>query len=388
MNVLKYFNPVATGFHSVNNFNNKLSLANKFKTIVFVVVATLVSIPILGLGGLAAFRLCAERFSRNAPNNRGSEKAAMVGNDILGRESENARAAAAAGADDTRTPGQILHEMNNFFEEITKDPKKLYGEQGEILAQDIDEFEIQFGLYKITEFNKGKDTHSSEGKQYLNYKLIKEQFYVLRSMRQGLFITERTIDKEGVIKEPDKGDCLFCSALDGLRLIADNILPDEICDEHDLRKEVAEWMKENINSAQHGETLKGFIAESIDDYQTSERRAIRNEKASLEALKEAGENVLAEEEKLQEKEALVETLNLDTYFERIAEPGFFGSTAEIYAISKIFNVTVEVQVKLNGEFVDSAFWRKINQEVENQDPSRVLRIVHTNGNHFDARVAD
>lgn len=68
MNIASYFCPFSNSFHATTDFK-KLSGWEKFKTITLTALATLVSIPILGLGGVAVFRAMVGHYTKIDPKN-------------------------------------------------------------------------------------------------------------------------------------------------------------------------------------------------------------------------------------------------------------------------------------------------------------------------------
>jgi Protein kinase domain len=68
MNITSYFSPFSKQFHSYDNFK-QLSGWEKCITLTVTVLAALVSIPILGLGGVAAFRAMVGHYKKIDPKN-------------------------------------------------------------------------------------------------------------------------------------------------------------------------------------------------------------------------------------------------------------------------------------------------------------------------------
>ena len=67
----------------------------------------------------------------------------------------------------------------------------------------------------------------------------------------------------------------------------------------------------------------------------------------------------------------------DAYFEHMKKPGQFGTIAEIYAFSKIFEVAVHVQVQTEGR-IREGFWPAFNA-----DAPRSITLIHQDGDHFN-----
>lgn len=63
-NIISLLNPFSSEYHAIKDFEKIQSRKKIFLTITLTVLATLVSLPILGLGGVATFRTLVGRFSR------------------------------------------------------------------------------------------------------------------------------------------------------------------------------------------------------------------------------------------------------------------------------------------------------------------------------------
>lgn len=61
-NIISYFNPFSKEHHALDDFKG-LNRGEKFLTIVLTALATVASLPILGLGGVAAFRALSNKFT-------------------------------------------------------------------------------------------------------------------------------------------------------------------------------------------------------------------------------------------------------------------------------------------------------------------------------------
>jgi hypothetical protein len=136
--------------------------------------------------------------------------------------------------------------------------------------------------------------------------------------------------------------------------------------------------------------LNAEIIGAINDYVERRKGEIRAEIDELKRLKDPGErrkmgierddqNPVAEINKtiaaLETENRELDTTTIDQYLEKASHNGFWGSGAEIYAISKMFKVPVLIlnknDNKLNLSPPDSAV--------------KPLKIVNS-GNHYDVKV--
>lgn len=74
--VSSYFNPFSREHHAIGDFNG-LSSAHKSFTGVFTALAAIITFPLLGVGGVAAFRLLTEEFKIEELNQKISENTEM-----------------------------------------------------------------------------------------------------------------------------------------------------------------------------------------------------------------------------------------------------------------------------------------------------------------------
>ncbi len=125
-----YFNPFSTQFDTTNNFKN-LSRRQQAGTVALTVIATILTLPILGLGGLAACRYCTKKLCAvHKPNDTILDCAAKALKiDVVVKDITNKTALDEAENDGNPVMTDILESLEkmkkNTFKDATIKSKQL-----------------------------------------------------------------------------------------------------------------------------------------------------------------------------------------------------------------------------------------------------------------------
>lgn len=270
-----------------------------------------------------------------------------------------------------------LHQIGEQLDASLSDLPSLHGEAGNVLERSITAFEKKYvvpGSSPPLEFTLIED-----------YQNIKSVFVELRKMREGLFFTEVYINDEGIMQQPEDGNCFFHALGKGLILISQQLVDagtwfDINLDHESFRKAVVEWMRKSQDPV-----LKKYIDEAIEGYVATRKTQYQQERQTLVLLQIAGENVTAAIQALDQEEQKLNGLlhpqiRYHLYYEKIGTIGFFASKAEIYAVSQMFKVAIHIERKI-GE-------RNLGEVDPPINPHYPLKITltHVNGKHFDLKV--
>ena len=104
--IASYFNPFDTHFDSKKDFH-KLSVTQK----VFTVVVSLCGVLVFGVGAIAAFRVCVQKFSRTPPES--ADRVEQVVKGVLGTRLEEATSEDTAKTDRSQTGSGYLMNSEN-----------------------------------------------------------------------------------------------------------------------------------------------------------------------------------------------------------------------------------------------------------------------------------
>lgn len=197
-------------------------------------------------------------------------------------------------------------------------------------------------------------------------------------------------DLQGVMAIPKDGNCWLHTSLRGLHHIQH-----PRASEYNyitLRGPVVDWMIEHYAA---DETLQGYVADAIEAYKAVLKRHLETEIGSLSAVL-MGDAIPLEElgdgpkqlERYRKALADLPSFTVADYFANMRNLGSHGSSAELYAISRMFEVNIAV-------WRDVPAWREIPRRLTKEyDPQIVYPGVdHTinavltqEGNHFNYRL--
>lgn len=185
-----------------------------------------------------------------------------------------------------------------------------------------------------------------------------------------------------VKQQPSDGNCWLHSALFSLR----EMKKDRGYTHETLRESVVAWMRANVEG---NAELANLIEEAILTYKEVKARQLEEEMDSINNMYLAG---YASEQEIQSAIARIQNelqtlsvMNRDGYFQMMSQLGSHGSRAELYVISKIFEVDVWIWRALPGGIITKHLDLPITSIVNDG----VIHVVLTEeGNHFNSRVPD
>jgi len=214
-------------------------------------------------------------------------------------------------------------------------------------------------------------------------------FTTLLELGSSIVVPDFKIGKDGVVPVPSDGNCLFHAVVNGLVLLnAQNIKIDEESYDHEkLRKAVIEWEKLHVWD---DPVLCGYIKDAIEGFVFVRERQIAEERQTLEGLRTDGSDVDAALEALTTEESLLELLKdrdqharYQAYFSLLEKPGFFASTAEIYALSRLYpEVAFHTHRDVDGRRIEG-FDPSFNNTAESKFS---ITVINVNSNHFNLFV--
>ncbi|NGX61675.1 MAG: hypothetical protein K940chlam9_01164 [Chlamydiae bacterium] len=231
------------------------------------------------------------------------------------------------------------------------------------------------------------------------------------------------VEKGMLINVEDNGNCLFAafaelSLINGSKIVSDpssdaepehvdlSSSPDNSVDQQQAiqssREEVVKWMGENVEDPDLQDKLKNSLAEDLlikFDQLTSDQKEILG-LLQLLTSSQLGEQKKQIKERLQTIKDELETLPrigegeeitfeyikplLPAYFEKMKQQGTFGGAAELYALSMLHEVTIQVYNRVDGEVADQPF------ETINGDKgwTKAPRKLVWENNHYKAYVGN
>ncbi len=222
---------------------------------------------------------------------------------------------------------------------------------------------------QITAFEGMHNVHLKKAhfKAIQAYQRVKETLRFVLTFKPDVFV-----DPSFTIKVDNDGNCLYHALALGLKK-AKNIEVDHAT----LRKKAVDWMKANKDS---DSILKGHFKDAIDDTKKAATFKYGQELASLETIREMGMDVEGQMTSLKDGHEKILKLDVDKYLEQAGKNAFFGTRAEIYAISTIYEVSVKIFRIYNGKPID--FQEVVNPQFSQQ----TIALQHENGNHFNLRT--
>ena len=203
------------------------------------------------------------------------------------------------------------------------------------------------------------------GKLYDDVQKIWKQIFQLKGLRAGIFLSSISDDENS----------LFYSLQNALES-ADKITHTTAAPE--LRKMVVAWLRENLSE---NEELKKEIEKSIEAYTSLHRENLEMQlKSAKAAQKLHGLEVYEKVESIEKALKELENFDAEKYFNAMEQFGFFGSNAELYAISQIFNVNIRITRIYNG--IELKLDYGVTYE-SNYPNTPWIHLRHVNGDHFD-----
>lgn len=206
-------------------------------------------------------------------------------------------------------------------------------------------------------------------KVYVNYKEIMSNYH-----------QSFDADQDGIIKVPGDGNCWLHSALYLLR----DMNRDRGYTHVTLREAVVDWMEARYD---HDDDLKLFIANAIMDYVDDKMRLLNQESDSYESMRDLDEPpteeyIQANIQRIENERHALDQFGVPEYFASMRQIGFFGSRAELYAISNIFKVDVSIWRVIGGKVTRNDNFDPPIESIQNQG---MIDVVFDN-KHFNPRL--
>lgn len=207
-------------------------------------------------------------------------------------------------------------------------------------------------------------------------------------------------DELKTIPVPTDGDCLYHAACALLKLVDKEELTPEA-----LRDRVANWIDTKYKEAeQQGVQEQGpdcehpgildHLRASIESYQAVRRRDLDGELDSLQVQESMGEGaaaIAAARLKINEELSSLNDLTREGYIALCRQDKFHGGPVEIYAISELFQVNIEIE-RLYVRYADSQIVS--SRRIRGFDLSygvgfdRTITLVNVGGDHYDASLPE
>jgi hypothetical protein len=197
---------------------------------------------------------------------------------------------------------------------------------------------------------------------------------------------------QGVIPQPQDGNCWLHTSILGLQHINHPRLG---IDTHSmLRPKLVEWMQIHYEI---DPDLKRFITGAIDTHKVFETSRLQEEMGSLtEAI---AANLLSPEQIEQATATLkgygksiedLERFSLADYFNHMKKTGSHGSHAELYAVSRMFQVNVTIWREVSAcENQASRLTNELDEQIRHPlalAKDTINAVITKKGNHFNYRL--
>jgi|GEM_PF-3107672 len=225
---------------------------------------------------------------------------------------------------------------------------------------------------KLEAFERNHKKHLGKSgfKSIIFYRDVKKTLEFITGFKPNIFVDPRF---GRIIPVPGDGNCLFHALSKGLSLIKDI----EEIDHASLREKAIAWIKSHKNS---DAVLQEHLASAIENY-IAAKTAEFNE--NIENLKEiaqfeSGESIKLAKSKMTAELERISNLTIDQYLELAGQEGFYGTLAEIYAISNLYKVQVRINRIFNGRI-----FTNLQPPVNEHYGEPFITLSHENGNHFN-----
>ncbi len=198
-----------------------------------------------------------------------------------------------------------------------------------------------------------------------------------------LELSKFPLDEKGGLDVPPDGNCMYHSIHAALMLgIGSTDIPDSLT----LRVQTVQDMRELYKN---DTMLELIINDTIAQFNKKEESEINEELSSLAVEKDLANltpsQVAEAETKIRNDHPPI--ASIDEFFERAAQPKFWGSTPDLYVLAKRYKV----------QFITTAVLKEPNSKVEKiiyfekatagQDGDRKVYLKLTNNNHYDLYLA-
>ena len=324
-----------------------------------------------------------------------SQKSEQVDNDATDlnplphlKASVAIRAAAAtlpANRRESLNLSKTLKELEALYEAILADLKKVALEEGQELFNRLQSL-YQSQLFEWTRISEDPNAEPSDLKCIDKICFIEDNFFYLRSLRCSLFMRSFGMNDQGVVEVPGDGNCLYHSVLEKLAALG---LVGAKTSHMDLRNKVVSWLDQNKNDPQVVADLRDSMSafremkkERIEFELNSNRQALENEREFL--APEEIERCIKEFENAEKQLEELNHFDVTAYLEHAKRPGFFSGAAELYALSKMYDVTIRVRQRFERNYLDPGSDRLFNEGKE----KKITLIYEMDGAHFNLLMAE
>lgn len=284
------------------------------------------------------------------------------------------------------TPEQVTEareraeSLKKMYEEI----RDWNGQEATALFEGISKFQSDYRQYRDPNpMNVGEMTKIFNTMD----EIAKNMSGVNVFLQQWKDFYRNSADAEGVIEMLKDGNCWLHTAIQGLKHINHEKLRDYTY--ITLREPVIDWICSQYDSDR---TLQRYISSSIEAHKSVHRQRLEDEKKSLNLMAEQG---MAPEDQVQSSRALLdqqiadlEKFSRDDYYANMRKLGSHGSHAELYAISRIFQVNVNVWRDVPACIERP---RRLTQEYDEQilfpgAEHTINAVLTREGNHLNYRL--
>lgn len=279
---------------------------------------------------------------------------------------------------------QAANEIVGLYEEILRDPRKARLSEGDRLTADLKVFRTHYGADIARVCRSGAEETDLAVKTINAVEAAERSMIYLRCLKCFLLLKkEPAADQVGEIRVPGDGNCLYHSFLLGLDFC--HLALPSITTDMTLRRGANEWLNKHKGKPE----VQEFLNEAIASYVDARKMQLNIERESESAIVNNAEALgVAEQEIAASLQALgkiegdlreLDQLDIPLYLTLAAQDKFFGTIAEIYALSKLYNVSIKVKYLVAGREFDE---RTFNPG----QPKMVILRYKVGASHFDAQA--
>ncbi|MBF8263990.1 MAG: hypothetical protein HW387_1655 [Parachlamydiales bacterium] len=275
---------------------------------------------------------------------------------------------------------QTVKGLNTSLEAVFGNLRLINEKHGIDLSNAIQDFERE---------NDGAIFRTNElVKERVAFEYVRDTFRQLRLLQPELYLTfvPRINDKH-VMQMPGDGNCLFHTLSAGLRLVQEvkgKSWEVGDLDQRGLRIRAVAWMRAHRSQ---DEALQHCINQAIEAYQFFRKNQLQDSLNTYQfLLTESGRDKAEIKKKILETNRQLQAIedqpiSVEDYFNLVEQPGFFASSAELYAISCMFQVQIQIERQVGGRRLsglDPSFGTGFGEPA--------ILVVHVEGTHFELGV--
>lgn len=233
------------------------------------------------------------------------------------------------------------------FDLIRKHYEKLLGDLERDVSEQIEKMRQEI---KAVDRNRlpQEDREELEG--------IEQSLNVIEAMKKPTFQSEDFREIKGDrIRVPGDGNCLFHSMVLALRLAENHGTAyfEEKKAQYEnhaaLRTAVVNWLRDN----QKDETVIDLLASAINETLDAKKTQLNDSIGTKTYLESEGQNVSELNAQIKELETEIKNFEgegaVEYYLSRAQQNYFFASSPELYALSEIFKVCIEIEQEIDGK---------------------------------------